>query len=219
MNDAVRSLSTWARPGAVGRRSVHSVATCETCWPAPRTCRHRAGQDHVAAARAGLRAQGEQAPNPESRVRLGSRRDDLGIPVPRVTWRSTDDDLASVKASAQVLSHTLRARASVSLTGPRPGHHAGGGQPSPFGYDEDARGSGQGRRDPDGKVHSVDNLYVAGSSVFPTYGASNPTLTIVALSIRLADHLRELLGRTASATSGGPFRRQRLMDLASRPVP
>ena len=57
-----------------------------------------------------LRTQGEQAPNPESRVRLGSGRDDLGMPVPRVTWRSTDDDLASVKASAQVLNHTLRAR-------------------------------------------------------------------------------------------------------------
>jgi choline dehydrogenase-like flavoprotein len=49
--------------------------------------------------------------------------------------------------------------------------------------------------DPVGKVHSVDNLYIAGSSVFPAYGASNPTLTIVALSIRLADHLREILGR------------------------
>jgi len=41
------------------------------------------------------------------------------------------------------------------------------------------------------KLHGTDNLFVAGSSVFPTYGAANPTLTIVALSLRLSDHLKE----------------------------
>ena len=49
--------------------------------------------------------------------------------------------------------------------------------------------------DADCKVHSVANLYVAGSSLFPTYGASNPTLTLVALALRLADRLgAELAG-------------------------
>ena len=43
------------------------------------------------------------------------------------------------------------------------------------------------------RVHGVANLYVAGSSVFPTGGASNPTLTIVALALRLADHLKKQL--------------------------
>jgi choline dehydrogenase-like flavoprotein len=143
-----------------------------------------------------LRAQAEQAPNPESRVRLGSRRDDLGMPVPRVTWRSTHDDLASVKASAQVLNHTLRARglglvewtADPDTTLVEGAHHHMGTTRM---HADPARGV----VDPVGKVHSIDNLYIAGSSVFPTYGASNPTLTIVALSIRLADHLREILGR------------------------
>jgi len=48
--------------------------------------------------------------------------------------------------------------------------------------------------DANGKVHGVDNLYVAGSSVFPTTGGVPPTLTIVALALRLADHLREHVG-------------------------
>ncbi|HEX8931285.1 MAG TPA: GMC oxidoreductase [Actinomycetota bacterium] len=47
--------------------------------------------------------------------------------------------------------------------------------------------------DPDCCVHGVRNLYVAGSSLFPTYGCSNPTLTVVALALRLADHLKKVL--------------------------
>jgi choline dehydrogenase-like flavoprotein len=47
--------------------------------------------------------------------------------------------------------------------------------------------------DPDCRVHSMENLYVAGSAVFPTMGYANPTLTIVALSLRLADHLQQVL--------------------------
>ena len=43
----------------------------------------------------------------------------------------------------------------------------------------------------DCQVHGVANLYVAGSSVFPTAGFANPTLTIVALALKLADHLRD----------------------------
>jgi choline dehydrogenase-like flavoprotein len=48
--------------------------------------------------------------------------------------------------------------------------------------------------DPNCQVHGVKNLFVAGSSVFPTSGFANPTLTIVALSLRLADHIKERLG-------------------------
>lgn len=47
--------------------------------------------------------------------------------------------------------------------------------------------------DADLLVHGVDNLYLASSSVFPTVGYSNPTLTIVALALRLADHLKAKL--------------------------
>ena len=56
--------------------------------------------------------------------------------------------------------------------------------------------------DRDLRVHSVENVYLAGASVFPTSGCANPTFTIVAMSIRLADHIaREVLapGEKSSA--------------------
>jgi choline dehydrogenase-like flavoprotein len=52
----------------------------------------------------------------------------------------------------------------------------------------------QGVVDRNCRVHGIDNLFVAGSSVFPTGGAANPTLTLLALTLRLADHLRPRLG-------------------------
>jgi choline dehydrogenase-like flavoprotein len=52
----------------------------------------------------------------------------------------------------------------------------------------------QGVVDEHGRIHSLANVYVAGSSVFPTSGYANPTLTIVALALRLADHLKGRLG-------------------------
>jgi choline dehydrogenase-like flavoprotein len=52
----------------------------------------------------------------------------------------------------------------------------------------------QGVVDRDCRVHGTDNLYVAGSAVFPTSGYVNPTLTIVTLTLRLADHLKQRLG-------------------------
>jgi choline dehydrogenase-like flavoprotein len=47
--------------------------------------------------------------------------------------------------------------------------------------------------DQDCRVHGVENLYIAGSSVFPTCGFANPTLTIVELALRLVDHLKHTL--------------------------
>ncbi len=47
--------------------------------------------------------------------------------------------------------------------------------------------------DPQCRLHGVDNLFVAGSSVFTTGGCSNPTLTLVALALRLSDHLKGVL--------------------------
>jgi choline dehydrogenase-like flavoprotein len=144
---------------------------------------------------------GEQAPNPDSRVRLGTRKDDLGMPVARVTWQLTDADRRAAERSVRVLGDALRAGGSgevrwtaqldrtTLVTGAH--HHLGTTR-----MHEDPR---HGVVDGDARVHELENLYVAGSSVFPTYGASNPTLTVIALAIRLADHLGESLGRPPAA--------------------
>ena len=55
--------------------------------------------------------------------------------------------------------------------------------------------------DRDGKVHGLANLYVTGSSVFPTSGYANPTLTLVALALRLADHLKRIFASPRDADS------------------
>jgi choline dehydrogenase-like flavoprotein len=49
--------------------------------------------------------------------------------------------------------------------------------------------------DPDCRVHELGNLFIAGSSVFPTSGSANPTFTIVALTIRLADFIKDDFNR------------------------
>lgn len=142
-----------------------------------------------------LRTQGEQAPNRESRVTLGSRRDDLGIPVARVSWRIAESDFASIRASAGVLDNVLQARGvgHVRWTAAPDGSTLVEGNHHHLGTTRMHADPAQGVVDVDSRVHSVANLYVAGCSVFPSYGASNPTLTIVALAHRLADHVRDRL--------------------------
>jgi choline dehydrogenase-like flavoprotein len=143
-----------------------------------------------------LRVQGEQAPNPDSRVTLGSRRDRFGLPVARLDWRPADSDRASIRASQEVIDQALRAaglgHVAFMLGDEHPPallegnfHHLGATR-----MHQDPT---KGVVDADCRVHGVRNLYVAGSSVFPTYGCSNPTLTVVALALRLADHLKKQL--------------------------
>jgi choline dehydrogenase-like flavoprotein len=142
-----------------------------------------------------FRVQGEQSPNPDSRVMLGSRRDDLGLPVARVTWTMNERDRCSVRSAAQVLDTNLREHGLGFLrwTADLDGTTLVEGNHHHLGTTRMHEAADRGVVDPDCKVHGVDNLYVAGSSVFPSHGASNPTLTIVALALRLADHLRDEL--------------------------
>lgn len=139
----------------------------------------------------------ESSPNPDSRVSLGDERDALGLRRIRLDWRINPDDFVSVEKAVQSLMLWLGRQGLGRVQFSRPispetttsfgvgMHHMGTTRMS-----DDP---GQGVVDPDCRVFGTDNLYVASSSVFPTSGYANPTLTIVALSLRLGAHLREVL--------------------------
>jgi choline dehydrogenase-like flavoprotein len=136
----------------------------------------------------------EQAPNPDSRVRLGSRRDRLGVPLTVLDWRLADRDWKSIQRTVEVLRACVRDAGvgQVVMTvdsdsAPTPAvygnwHH--------LGTTRMHTDPTMGVVDGDCRVHGMSNLYITGGSVFPTGGYANPTLTIAALALRLAEHLR-----------------------------
>lgn len=145
--------------------------------------------------RLALRAVLETTPNPASRITLGTRRDHFGMPRVRVNWQLNAEDMRGLARLLQVMRQEIeRCRLGrliediwtdgsswpTSMTGAK--HHMGTTR-----IHDDPR---QGVVDSDCRVHGMSNLYIAGSSVFPTGGYANPTLTIVALALRLAEHLK-----------------------------
>ncbi len=138
----------------------------------------------------------EQAPNPSSRVRLGEERDALGMPRVRLEWRLSAIDKLSIRRAHVLLARELgraglgRLQLMLSDDDHQWPPELGGGRHH-MGTTRMHVDPKQGVVDETGRVHGVANLYVAGSSVFPTGGAANPTLTLVALALRLADHLKE----------------------------
>ena len=143
-------------------------------------------------------AHSETTPNPESRVTLDDEVDAAGLRRARLSWRLTDDDRLRIWRSMEVLgmelARTRRGRVLLDEDEADPwrgwsngSHHMGTTR-----MHDDPK---QGVVNRDGRVHGLANLYIAGSSVFPIVGFANPTLTIVALTLRLADHLAAELAR------------------------
>jgi choline dehydrogenase-like flavoprotein len=139
----------------------------------------------------------ELMPDPERRLTLTGEKDALGLPRLKLAMGLPDSDLARFrKTLAELGRQLLEARAGMlrlNLSHREEwmkkmdwGHHHLGTTR----MHDDPR---QGVVDGDGLVHGVGNLYVAGSSLFPTYGASNPTLNLIALTLRLADHLKKVM--------------------------
>jgi len=137
----------------------------------------------------------EQVPNRDSRVVLSTERDRLGSRRAALDWRVSAIDKQAAARAYPILDRALRTAGvgrvvdtslddgpdwPARLRGAR--HHMGTTRM----HANPARGV----VDADCRVHGVANLFVAGSSVFPTSGSANPTLTIVALALRLADHLK-----------------------------
>jgi len=145
--------------------------------------------------RLALRTALETTPNPDSRVTLGERRDPFGMPRVRVDWRINPDDRRGLDRLYEVMHEEFQ-RLGLGRLVEDPSVDADG-WPASMSSGMHHMGTTRMHADPrrgvvtaDCRVHDLANLWIAGSSVFPTGGVANPTLTIVALTLRLADHLK-----------------------------
>ena len=154
----------------------------------------------------------EQVPNPLSRVMLDTSVDRFGLPRTRLDWRFTSHDERAVRRTALRLAAGF-ARADLGrvklfdwvLAGdgrlPAKGDGFGAGLACHhMGTARMADGPARGVVDPNCQVFGASNLYIAGSSVFPTGGHANPTLSIVQLTLRLAEHLAGLTAPSVRPT-------------------
>ncbi len=148
----------------------------------------------------------EQAPNPDSRVTLAQETDELGVPRAALNWTFTKLERRSIRKIYEIVGQQAGAAGlgRVKLKDDvlddglddLPGstsagwHHMGTTRMS-----DDPK---TGVVDANCRVHGIQNLFVAGSSCFPTGAAVNPTFTIVALALRLADHLKAKLAAGAT---------------------
>jgi len=155
-----------------------------------------------------LEMHGEHIPRADSRVTLTDKLDALGMPRLRIDWRYSPEDIESVRGTLDVIAQELERTGAGRLEydrdtleedlmrfGAYGGHHIGtarmGTDPRTSVVDRDCR------------VHSVDNLFVAGSAAFPTSSQANPTLTLIALALRLGEHLSRRLAPRAAAPAHG----------------
>jgi len=199
-SEGVRSVLTLAR--GLGRRPrVNGVAghlrnviadldqVASTTWGHLRSAQERPEVFQVA-------FQAEATPRADSRVTLSRKRDRYGLARARLDWKIAEDDFRSIRRTIDLIDVRLRetgiGRIIRKFGDERPPamivgnyHHLG---TTRMATDERC-----GVVDQNCRIHEVENLYVAGSSVFPSAGFANPTLTIVALAIRLADHLKRVL--------------------------
>jgi len=139
----------------------------------------------------------ELAPDPDRRLVLTADKDALDLPRLKLNMRISDEDFARYRRTLVELGRQLLASRTGMLRIDKKtrddwmktmdwGHHH-------LGTTRMHIDPKQGVVDADGLVHGLGNLYVAGSSTFPSYSASNPTLNLIALTLRLADHLKKVM--------------------------
>ena len=140
----------------------------------------------------------EQMPNPDSRIELGKMTDPFGLREVAINWQLTVQDKRGMVAAHRLFGAEVgrvgygRFRTSVPDDDSTWPEHMWGNQHN-IGTTRMHQDAQYGVVDENCRVHGVANLYVAGSSVFPTEGTANPTYTIVALALRLADHIKDRL--------------------------
>ena len=193
----MQGVRTRHSPLRTTRDLARALRHADDCIPA--IARKIAGRSVVTESHIDCEAFFEQRPNPESRVMLGNERDRLGQRKVRVDWRFADTEVQGFVAAARLFRDELD-KAGIGPLVPDPWlephgdirsslagmcHHMGTTR-----MDDDPR---RGVVDRDCKVHGIDNLYVAGSSVFRNGRCFWPTFTIVAQALRLADHVGKVL--------------------------
>jgi choline dehydrogenase-like flavoprotein len=200
VSDAPPTATTWLRHAMNAATDPFSTVRFLGHWLRDRTLAERKFPSVIIRPRTNLFSldfHAEQTPLRESRISLASARDRFGNRQVRIEWRYNRQDVHTVARSFELLRNDLADQAIGDLTlapgesdiesvvrrdGAYGGHHIGtvrmGASPT------------SGVVDGNGKVFGVNNLYVAGSATFPTSSQANPTLTIVALALRLAEHLR-----------------------------
>ncbi|CAN5404229.1 GMC family oxidoreductase [soil metagenome] len=157
-----------------------------------------------------LEMHGEQMPQAQSRVMLSDKVDTLGMPQLRVDWHYSPADIDSMRRTLDVLAQEFALSGVARFEydaetleedlmrfGAYGGHHIGTAR---MGVDERTSVVNA-----DCQVHSVNNLFVAGSAVFPTSSQANPTLTLIALSLRLGNTLAQRLSKRLVTASEKAF--------------
>lgn len=189
--DTLAFLSHWIRKRTLATRKFPSVVL--------RNRRNRFSLD----------LHGEQEPLPESRVTLmEDQLDPFGMPRLRIDWHYSQKDIETVRVTLDVIGEELKRAGVGTLSydsatlerdlmryGAYGGHHIG---TTRMGLDPRTSVV-----DPNCRVHGVEGLYIASCSVFPTSSQANPTITIIALALRLADHLKDLHRQSGEADTAG----------------
>ena len=137
----------------------------------------------------------EESPNPNSRILLSDRKKDrFGQPMAKLDWQLRGDDIRNIVRGLEVIKEDVERTGDWRLELPEYNELPPSGIRGGFHHIGTTRMHENPKRgvvNQHGRVHGVSNLFVTGSSVFPTAGYANPTLTIVAMALRLADHLKE----------------------------
>jgi len=143
--------------------------------------------------RALLKYESEERPDRENGVWLAEEKDAFGMPRPRLRWSTSQDDIAAIQTTAGLFAQYAGAQGLGRVRMEDHGDDPFWGVTTAWhqlGVTRMADSPTAGVVDADCRVHGAGELYVASGGVFPQVGRANPTLTIVALTIRLADHLK-----------------------------
>ena len=201
LDEALASTKTTAKHVLRGRFSeVNAADILHSARHAPLLLRQTARYAlrhrvyNPASAEIRLRVHCEQRPDSDSSITLSTERDSIGLLRARLDWRISDLEIETIRLFAETAANSL---APVAQLDPEPAlinkdsafldrcddsnHHMGGMRMS--------ASPTEGVVTPDLLLHGTRNVYVCSGAVFPTSGFSNPTHTVLALAMRLADLL------------------------------